>query len=204
LRVLIVGKTKMGTNSVCVGGWDLDNNTSVRLLNPGGRNHAHNTPFHVGDVWDLVYHTRDDLRPPHNEDVIVTSARLIGPQANLTDTLRGLTNPNGGCIERLFQGFLQFPGPGRTGFLTRQTGVPTFSTQFWISDSRFVRDDYGTKIRYRYEGATHRNITYKGMNDNPDLIIPQGALVRFSLARWHPFGDDPELKCYLQLSGWFV
>lgn len=204
MRVLIVGKTKMGANSVCVGGWDLDNNTSLRLLTADGRNHARDTPFHIGDIWDLIYQRRPHLNPPHNEDVLVTSARRIGPQENLTATLRAITNPIGGSIEGLFQGLLQFPGPGRTGYLTRQTGVPTFSTQFWISDSRFIRDDYGTKIRYRYEGATPRNITYKGVDDNPGVIIPQGALVRFSLARWHPFGDDPELKCYLQLSGWFV
>lgn len=204
MRVLIVGKTKMGANSVCVGGWDLDNNTSLRLLTADGRNHTRNTPYHIGDVWDLTYRIKPQLIPPHNEDVIVTSARLIGPQANLTATLLAITDPYEGRIEGLFQGFLQFPGPGRTGFLTRPTGVPTFSTQFWISDSRFVRDDYGAKIRYRYEGPTYRNITYKGVEDDPRVIIPQGALVRFSLARWHPFDNDPELKCYLQLSGWYI
>ena len=203
MRVLIVGKTQMRANIVCVGGWDLDNNISLRLLTADGRNHSSDTPYNIGDVWEMTYQARTHLDPPHNEDVLVTSARRIGPQGNLTATVRGITTPLRGSIEDLYQGFLQFPGNG-TGYITRQTGIPTFSTQFWITDSRFVRNDFDAKIRYRYEGTTIRNVTYKGLEDNPADIIPQGTLVRVSLARWYNYGDGPNPKCYLQLSGWFV
>jgi hypothetical protein len=49
-----------------------------------------------------------------------------------------------------------------------------------------------------------RKVKYVGMDD-PAALIPNGALVRFSLARWHQFlpGVD-ELRCYLQLSGWYA
>jgi hypothetical protein len=35
----------------------------------------------------------------------------------------------------------------------------------------------------------------------PEEISP-GTLLRFSLA--HPFPDDPQKRCFLQLSGWFM
>jgi len=203
MRVLIVGKTKMGPNVVCVGGWDLDNNISLRLLTPQENNHWIDTPYQIGDVWDLTYHGRRQLEPPHNEDVLVTAGRRIGPLPDLTATLRRITNPLHGSIEELYERFLQFPGAG-TGYVTRQTGLPSFSTQFWITDGRLSRDDFRAKIRYRYDGATIRTVTYKGMEDDPVFAVPQGTLVRVSLARWFDFGEAPNPKCYLQLSGWYL
>jgi hypothetical protein len=46
-----------------------------------------------------------------------------------------------------------------------------------------------------------RSAKYVGM-DEPIAVIPDSALVRFSLARWAAFppGVD-EQRCYLQLSG---
>ena len=52
MEVLIVSKTRMNNNFACVGGLVLENNTFVRLLNPGRFNQSVNGPFNIGDVFD--------------------------------------------------------------------------------------------------------------------------------------------------------
>lgn len=53
-RVLIVAKTKMG-EGVCLGGLVLNTRRSVRLLpwDPSRFSHRMDTPFNLGDIWDL-------------------------------------------------------------------------------------------------------------------------------------------------------
>lgn len=34
--------------------------------------------------------------------------------------------------------------------------------------------------------------------------IPQGTVLRMSLANWWKKGDSDEERCYLQLSGWYL
>jgi len=202
MRVLIVGKTKMGPNVVCV----VDGTRQQHQPSIADSSREQPLDRHSVsdcDVWDLTYHGRRQLEPPHNDDVLVTAGRRIGTLPDLTATLRRITNPLHGSIEELYERFLQFPGAG-TGYVTRQTGLPSFSTQFWITDGRLSRDDFRAKIRYRYDGATIRTVTYKGMEDDPVFAVPQGTLVRVSLARWFDFGEAPNPKCYLQLSGWYL
>jgi hypothetical protein len=41
--------------------------------------------------------------------------------------------------------------------------------------------------------------------DDAIAVIPDGALIRFSLARWKAFPPGVnEERCYLQLSGWYA
>jgi len=73
-RVLIVSKTRMRGDHVCVGGHDLDESmSSIRLLQPDGTNMPAGTRFEIGQVWDLDYEPATDIRPPHVEDVFVNS-----------------------------------------------------------------------------------------------------------------------------------
>ena len=66
--------------------------------------------------------------------------------------------------------------------------------------------DDSKRIRYRYptpDGG--RTLTFVGFQE-PIGTIPAGALVRVSLAHWWRPEDDHsgELRCYVQLSGWFL
>ena len=88
MPVLIVSKTRMHGDHVCVGGFDLDTHRNVRLLNAQGYNQPANTPYQIGEVWDLVYRPRAGCEPPHIEDVLVTSSRRVGNQPNLADYIR--------------------------------------------------------------------------------------------------------------------
>jgi len=64
----------------------------------------------------------------------------------------------------------------------------------------------GKRIRYRYPTADHdHTLTYVGFQE-PVPEIPAGTLLRVSLAHpWRP-KDQPqeELRCFVQLSGWFL
>lgn len=69
-RVLIVSKTRMRGDHVCVGGHDFyESMHSIRLLQPDGTNMPAGTRFDMGQVWDLDYEQATDIRPPHVEDV---------------------------------------------------------------------------------------------------------------------------------------
>ena len=70
-KILIVLKTRMN-NAACVSGLTIDTNRSIGLLRPNGFNQQVNTPFDVGQVWELDFHQSLQITPPHIEDVIVT------------------------------------------------------------------------------------------------------------------------------------
>jgi hypothetical protein len=65
----------------------------------------------------------------------------------------------------------------------------------------------GKKVIYRYFGPQGLlDVPFVGF-DEPVDVIPAASLIRLSLARWwkHPEADeDFELRCYLQLSGWYL
>lgn len=84
--------------------------------------------------------------------------------------------------------------------------VPNHSTCFWICDQDIVRKNHQGKIKFHYKDDNHiwgYNISYVGLEDDPVDIIPQGSLIRLSLAHWWSPGDTEE-RCYLQLSGYFL
>jgi hypothetical protein len=61
-RVLIVAKTHMH-NAVCVSGLTIGTNRSIRLLRTNGFNQQVDTPFDVGQVWELEFHPSPQLLP---------------------------------------------------------------------------------------------------------------------------------------------
>ena len=96
----------------------------------------------------------------------------------------------------------------RTGalYIAERTGIPPFSTTFWRPDQPLQMTDDSKRIRYRYptpDGG--RTLTFVGFQE-PIATIPAGTLVRVSLAHWWRPEDDHtgELRCYVQLSGWFL
>lgn len=63
-RVLIVAKTHISNYKACVGGLTRDTNKSIRLLCPDGSNQPANTPYDVGQVWELEFYPRAEITPP--------------------------------------------------------------------------------------------------------------------------------------------
>jgi hypothetical protein len=213
-KVLIVSKTRMANDNVCVGGVDVERKRSLRLMNENGYHESlTECPYNIYDVWELDY-TYSNQRPaPHIEDVNVTRREKKGVLKvelrhvdKLVHILKQCDIPvfNGNLMS-VFDGKLKTTNYG-TLFINEEN-VPSYSTCFWICDKDVCRSDFRGKLRYNYNDGSRRwgyNISYVGLADAIE-IIPKGSLIRLSLAHWwSPEDSDDEERCYLQLSGCFV
>jgi len=199
MNVLIVAKTRVG-GAVCVGALDA-HGSSLRLYEPNWSFPPSNSPYQVGQLWDMSLVSRPTTQPPHVEDVAVTKAKHVGQVPNLTAHLRQRITPWTGGVAALFEGKLGFTSNGR-GYV-EEPNLPSRSTWFWTPDRELQRATIGGKVYYRSGG---QEISYVGV-DQPIATIPANALVRVSLARWwRPPDADPSfpVRCYLQLSGWYL
>ena len=203
MLVTIVAKTRMGRGA-CIGALT-DDGRSVRLIAPDMAYNEHfNLEYKVGDVWEIEADPAEEIIPPHTENVVVRRKRRVGRADDLPALIERHMPPRAGGLDMLYDGLVRGK-PGNPLFITERAGVPGYSTLFWRPDRPLTRDTSGKRIRYRY--ATDRGdytLTFVGFQE-PVIEIPAGTLLRVSLAHWwrpdeHP---DAELRCYLQLSGWF-
>ncbi|RME95150.1 MAG: RecQ family ATP-dependent DNA helicase, partial [Verrucomicrobia bacterium] len=204
VRVLIVAKTRRGSGA-CVGGITRDGR-SVRLIaaDPEAREHA-GLEYEVGDVWELEATADPDIVPPHVENILVHRARRLKRLDDPVAFILRHMPPVEGGPEKLFDGLVQ-AAPSGALYIAKATGVPTRSTMFWRPDRPLRLEHLGKRLHFTYRHPTGRRmLAYVGFPEPPDEL-PAGALVRVSLAHWWRPRDKPdeELRCYLQLSGWFV
>jgi hypothetical protein len=209
-KILIVSKTKMSNNKICIGGIDMDNKLSVRLLNVNGYHESINEClYNIRDVWKIEYQKHDSRPLPHSEDIRVISRNKVETLRQDLSILSILKQLNfkiyNGNIRETFEGKLQCTNLG--AFYISVDDIPNNSTCFWICDRDITRNDSYEKIRYCYNDGTRnlgRKISYVGIDENPTQIIPKGTLIRLSLAHWwSPQNSTEEERCYLQLSGWY-
>ena len=209
-KILIVSKTKMANNRICVGGIDIDNRMPVRLLDISGYHESADTcPFNIREIWNIEYSNHNQRPLPHSEDIRVVSKNKSGvlkSEISMFDLLNRVQfRIYEGSVLSTFEGKLNCTNSGT--FYISEDNIPNNSTCFWICDKEIRRSDYNGKVRYRYHDGTRQwgyNITYVGLEENPAQIIPQGTLIRLSLAHWwSPEDADTEERCYLQLSGWY-
>jgi hypothetical protein len=204
MSVLVVARTRMTGNHVCVGGLELETGRSLRLLGSDGWNLLEEHPIRPGEIWELAYKDHPGPVPPHVEDVIVSHGHKVEEVDDMKATILGLIEPWRGGVDAIFDGRL-VATDGGSGYVTRDPPLPTTSTGFWIASGALQRKTFDTATRYALPGGGPiRSVKYVGMADSIPTI-PSGALVRFSLARWAAFppGVDDE-RCYLQLSGWYT
>lgn len=209
-KVLIISRTKMKEEKVCVGGLDIDEHRSVRLLDNNGRHEtADACPYNIFDVWDIDYVMKSATVLPHSaEDAYVSKRqRLFKVSIERPDfismLIRNGINVYEGNICNAFCGMLDSTDNGRL-YIARPN-VPDHSTCFWICD-RDLRRDLFHGINYRYNDGTSRwgyKIKYVGVDEETLEVIPKGTLIRLSLAHWWDTNGTTEDRCYLQLSGYF-
>jgi hypothetical protein len=200
-KVVITSKTRM-SQGYCVGGYDISDGKYIRLLTSNGSNQGYNTQFEVGELWRLSYTHRQNVIPPHVEDVLVTKQTYIKTITDLSDYIQRRVTPYGGCITGLFDNKLGFTNNGGP-YINRANGLPTNSVGFWLipEELHLVRTDNG-RIRYKVKNKNYE-MPYVGLQTAVDSI-PAGTLVRVSLARWWtPEPGECEERCYVQLSGWY-
>ncbi len=206
-NVLIVSKTKMKNNKVCVGGIDLDNNRSVRLLDSNG-NHfdTNNCPFEKTMQTYFITYQPHPRQLPHYEDIIITSYNKTYNTFDRTELLSAINKAKipfiVGSLRHTFEGKLK-QTPNNTLFIS-QDAISNHSTCFWICDSDLQKKDINERIRFSYyDNFYHQYYTlpYVGFDIIPS-VIPKGTLIRLSLANWWaPISSSNEPRCYLQLSG---
>lgn len=205
-RVLIVSKTKMAESRVCVGGIDLTTGISIRLLDSNGHHeYDFSCPFNIGDLWDISY-TRDNRRPaPHTEDTRVLNRNII--QSNYCHSadqfIRELRCQGIGIVRGSISDCFNSCLVHDKQYYITHGRVPEHSTCFWINDRPLRKNDFQDKKRISYlDGSTPwgTSIAFVGLGPTPDYV-PEGSLIRLSLANWWQKPGDLEERCYLQVSG---
>jgi hypothetical protein len=95
--------------------------------------------------------------------------------------------------------------PAGTAFLGEGRPLPACSVGFWIARKVIRQSKFEESGRSYWvpDGNLIRKVKYVGV-DEPTALVPEGSLLRFSLARWKEFPPGVgEKRCYLQLSGWY-
>ncbi len=205
MKVLIVAKTRQGCGA-CIGGITLEEGRSVRLIAADAVLSEHaGLEYEIGEVWEVDAAPAEQVIPPHVENIIVRAKRRLGPMSDPVPFIETHMPPLTCSASLLYAGLAQVARSGAL-YIAERTGIPPFSTTFWRPDQPLQRTDESKRIRYRYPtpdgGCT---LTFVGFQE-PSETIPVGALVRVSLAHWWQPDDDHtgELRCYVQLSGWFL
>jgi hypothetical protein len=197
-RVLIVSKTRMRGEHVCVGGHDLDDDMrSLRLMRPDGSNMPSTTRLAIGQVWEFDHRPSPHIRKPHVEDVLVEprGARWVDAVSPLGPFLRARVTVWEGAP---FEGKLKRTDSG-TGFVPSDGPFPSCSTGYWLPEQALLYDGDGRYV-FRVDGG-RRRVRYVGVSEPVDRI-ETGMLVRVSLARpWSP--PNAPAGLYLQISGWY-
>ncbi len=208
LHVLIVAKTRR-RNGACIGAITADGR-SVRLeaANAAGDNHS-GMEYQVGDVWKIEAAPHPHIVPPHVETVIVYGKHRVRSGADTVKAIERFMPPLRGGIGTLYEGKVQRAESGSL-YISEAEGIPAYSTVFWRPDRPLRLVDNGLRLHYCYEDSSGEDpcgqrLAFVGFQEPLDEI-PAGALVRVSLAHWWRPADRPEeeLRCYLQLSGWFL
>lgn len=201
-KVLIVSRTKM-KNGVCVGGIIESTCEIIRLHNERGGNLSSDAPYKVGDIWEMKVEPAWNARNyPHIEDRQTTPIKHIGNVGH-SGVINFVKSHNFGLrftcgpLQDTFEGCLKF----QWGKCFINDCIPSFSTQFWISDEDLVlfHDENYNSDSYLYKGY---KIKYVGIKKVINTI-PAGTMLRLSLANWWNGDGSGENRCYLQLSGWY-
>ncbi|MEZ4725314.1 MAG: hypothetical protein R2863_11730 [Candidatus Kapaibacterium sp.] len=204
MEILITSKTHKG-KAACVGGMVISNNRFVRLLNPGNWDQYADTDFDIGDIWEISFSDRQDVEPPHIEDIIISTKKFLRKVDNFTNFIENSgIQIFRGSPNNIFNGLLGWTGSG-SGYIGNRNNLPQNSVGFWISDKDLALDDDEKHYIYPSPNAFSRAKRFPYVGFEPKRqMIPSGTLMRISLARWwKPEDSDMNERCYLQLSGWY-
>jgi len=198
-RIVIVARTRMQHGDVCIGGHDLDRAfRGVRLLDRFGLHFKDDSPFQIGDLWNIRY--RDRLcKPPHLEDVFVMEQRRLEPVPDLRQLIRRVAHPWTGPPAALFDGTTQSTASGAS-YIPAKGPLPKCSTGYWLPDRDLTPQAMRGRVRFSWtDDETLRHFPWVGIQQPPDRI-EAGSLVRVSLSRLFTSDTAPE-GYYVQISG---
>lgn len=199
-RVVIVARTRMHHDRLCIGGHDVDDGfRGIRLLDKFGDHWPLDCPFTVSTLWRIRYRRKFSARPPHVEDAFVLAQEPIGAVPDLKMLVLSRTDPWKGGPEALYAGTLRATEHGG-GYIPVQGPLPKCSTGYWLPDHDLERHLLNGRSRFFWTGDGPINrFAWVGTALPPDRI-PAGSLVRVSLSRAFKAEGVPE-GFYSQLSG---
>ena len=78
-KVIILSRTKMSGDKICVGGYCSFHKRYVRLLSNTAQALHANEPYQIGEVYELEYSPRyaNQMDPPHVEDIAVYEKKYL-------------------------------------------------------------------------------------------------------------------------------
>lgn len=200
-NVIILSRTKMSGDKICVGGLNLNNGEMIRLLNNTAGALTSAFPYKIGETYTIDFAPRRNRTSPHVEDVVVYDYKLAKAfDKTDLDTAVYKNAHNFNDLSGLFAGKLIWSNS--KGYAL-ESAPPAFSVQIAKLNRNLV------KIGSDYQEAglfAPRRVKYVGELDISKMppYINSGTPIRFSLARpWDKDGDGIKL-CYLQLSGVYL
>lgn len=205
MKALILARTRMHGSARCHGAIAFPELSPIRLLTDRGNAFDDSSQLQVNQLWDLAFEPLQEPIPPHVEDVLVKQMkfiRAVDPDRVKEFILERLEVWSGG-VDGLFGVDIGVTGNGNC-YVSKQLGVPHYSTGFWRPDRDLVLRDDGRHYDYRDFQWGTRGLSFVGEQE-PLPRITQGTLVRISLARWWrpDEAENLEKRCYLQVSGWW-
>ncbi len=205
--VLIVSRTRMN-KGVCVGAIIETTREVIRIHDEHGANLTKEAEYQIGERWEVdVQPAWNGRNKPHVEDTQVLSPKRINDidMQGLIAFIKSKCNIIKGTIYELFSGTLVSVNCGLSTMYINGQNVPDHSVAFWIADKDLVKREETfkdqKKIFYVYDSS--KKIRYVGFQQAID-VIPQGTIIRMSLANWWDTNGTTEKRCYLQLSGWYL
>ncbi|MDF3827818.1 MULTISPECIES: dual OB domain-containing protein [unclassified Pseudocitrobacter] len=199
--VIILSRTKMAGDKICVGGLDLKSGGMLRLLDDKASALTKDYPYKIGETYTIEFAQRYNRNVPHLEDVAVYEFSLTKTY-NKTDLDTAVYSNSAslGDLRDLFSGKLQWNN--NKGYAL-QSDPPNFSVQIAQLNRTLIRNG----ADYQEVGSfTPRRVKYVGEMDISRMPprINSGTPIRFSLARpWDKDGNGVKV-CYLQLSGIYI
>ncbi|QLZ60450.1 hypothetical protein HV079_15425 [Citrobacter freundii] len=199
--VIILSRTKMSGDKICVGGLDLNSGKMLRLLDNRARALTSAYPYSIGETYSIEFAERYQVAAPHVEDVAVYDYSLAKSFNKVDlDTIVHKHSDTYNNLSELFSGKLHWQNS--KGYAL-ESDPPEFSVQIAKINKILVRN--GTDFQ-EFGSFNPRKVKYVGeldINRLPSRINP-GTPIRFSLARpWDK--DNNGIKvCYLQLSGVYI
>lgn len=204
LKVLIVAKTRRAAGA-CIGAITPEGRSLRLVAANAATDERAGLEYNVGEVWEIEAAPDAALVPPHVENVIVIHKRCLGFRTDVAQLIEQRMPPVEGDVTLLYVGLTHHTASGRM-YIAHGAALPAYSTCFWRPDRPLQRELDAVRIRYRYPTADGgRTLTFVGFQEPPEEL-PAGAILRVSLAHWWRPDEKPdeELRCYVQLSGWFL
>ncbi|GHO83211.1 dual OB domain-containing protein [Dictyobacter formicarum] len=210
MKVWITAKIAYGSK-ICLHGLTEDKK-NVRLLRNDGSYYPAATGFNVGQIWDMTFSRARRLIAPHSENVIVTSCKLIGQEADMRAFLCAHVSLWQGGPDQLFGGSLRSVLNKKKLFISEGTSFQPISMGYWLSDTPLIKwHDEEDHPGYRYyTSETEHLIDYQGAAVQV-FKIPADSLVHVALTRWwvpsnrYAAHESTKVKrrCYLYIAGWY-